>query len=115
MTKRRDDPEDFDPARIRGESEIGVGWNGKGFRARGLGVLLALAVLAMIASNLYAGWRVEMAITTFSHDKTTEHRVIRTSQDRTSCIVAMDPKDREKFRETYAPGAFKRWCPWVEE
>ena len=115
MTKRRDDPEDFDPARIRGESEIGVGWNGKGFRARGLGVLLTLAVLAMIASNLYAGWRVETAIATIGRESNGGHAVIRTSQDRTSCIVAMDPKDREKFRETYAPGAFKRWCPWVEE
>ena len=114
VNRRREDRDDFDPAQVR-SAEFGASWNGKGIKARGLGVVVALAVLAIVGSNLYAGWRVETAISTVSRDKSDEHRTIRTSQDRTSCIVAMDPKDREKFRETYAPGAFKKWCPWVEE
>ena len=112
--KRRDDPEGFDPLRVR-EAELGVAWNGKTVKARGVGAILLIAVLAIVSSNLYAGYRMENALSGLSRDKSVEHQTIRTSQDRTSCIVAMDPKDREKFRETYAPGAFKRWCPWVEE
>ena len=72
-------------------------------------------MLAIVASNLYGSYRIETSIAGVSRDKSAEHQTIRTSQDRTSCIVAMDPTDREKFRSTYAPGAFKRWCPWVEE
>lgn len=114
--KRREDPDDLDPTQLRNSgSELGVSWNGKGIKARGLGVFLALAVLAVVGSNLYSGWRVETAIGSMSRDKTGEHRIIRTSQDRTSCIVAMSTVDRDKFRSEYRPGAFKQWCPWVEE
>lgn len=114
MTCRENDPADFDPAPHR-TSELGVSWNGKAIRARGLGVFLALAVLAVVGAQLYTGWRIEASITMMSRDKTAEHVTLRTSQDRTSCIVAMTADQRDEFRKSYAPGAFRRYCPWVEE
>ena len=104
-----------EPRRNAANSELGVSWNGKGIKARGLGVFLALAVLAIVGAQLYAGWRIESAVATLSREKTGEHQTLKISQDRTSCIVAMSLTERDRFRSEYRPGAFRQWCPWVEE
>lgn len=111
---RHDDPEGFTPPlreRKPEGNEITATWGGKGVSVKGGVVILFLAVLALIASQLYAGFRVESAI----KDGSAEHRNIKVGMDRTSCIVTMKPEEREKFRADFRPGAFRQWCPWVEE
>jgi len=109
--RRQDDPDSADYKNQHDSSEVTAMWNGKGISVKGSLAVFFLAILAIIGSNLYAGFRVESAI----KDMSGEHRTIRVSQDRTSCIVAMTTIDRDKFRSEYRPGAFKQWCPWVDE
>lgn len=92
-------------------SGIDVRWNGKGVAARGVAVYWMLSVLAIMGSNLYAGLRVEQALKA----RAEEHRLLRLGQDRTSCILSMNPEDRVAFRRRYHTGAFKQECPWIEE
>jgi len=113
--RRTDDPEGADYKGPRDASEVTAMWNGKGVSVKGGMAIFFLAVLAIIGSNLYAGWRVESAVVAIVEVSKKDHGVLRTSQDRTSCIVTMKSDEREKFRADYRPGAFKQWCPWVEE
>lgn len=96
-------------------SEFGLAWNGKAVKARGLAVFFILAVLALIASQLYAGYRVETALLRAFDAGSAQHTTITVSQNRTSCIVSMSPEVREAFRASYVPGAFKKFCPWVTD
>lgn len=90
------------------QAELGIGWNGKSVKARGAGVLMVIGVLAIMASNIYGGYLVQQAMSE-------QHKKLTTSQDRTSCMVSIAPDEREKFRKEYRAGAFKQWCPWVDE
>jgi hypothetical protein len=103
-----------DPA-SRATPEIRLAWNGKSLSARGLGVYLALAVLTIVGSNLYAGYLTQRTVAEALATASKQHEAITRSLDRTSCQVNLTLEDRARFRESYAPGAFKRWCPWVEE
>jgi len=98
---------------------IFLSWNGKSIGARGAAVYLVLAVVSIIASNLYAGWLTKTAVTdaiaSIAAATTTEHRKLQIGQDRTSCILTMTVEQREKFRDRFIQGAFKTWCPWVED
>lgn len=107
--RRRTDAEDCTEHEARGgQAELGLGWNGKSIKARGLGVIVAIAVLAIVFSNVYAGYLIQQSMAV-------QHKRLTTSQDRTSCMVAMSPEEREGFRKGYGAGAFSRACPWVDE
>jgi hypothetical protein len=95
--ERRDDP-----------AELRVGWGQKSLRARGLGLIMALGVGAIIAMMLYTS-------ATMVNAMTREHMGLKISQDRTSCIITMTPQERLHFRDRYVPGAFRQMCPWVDE
>lgn len=111
-----DGPNDTPGIGMRRETaELGVSWNGKAVKARGLAVFFILAVLAIIASQLYAGYRVETALVRAFDAGSDQHKTITVSQNRTSCIVSMGAEVREAFRASYVPGAFKKFCPWVDE
>jgi hypothetical protein len=45
----------------------------------------------------------------------TAHVAITRSQDRTSCLLALNVQDRESFRREWRPGSFGIWCPWLNE
>lgn len=101
-------------------------WNGKGIGARGVGVLIILAVLVISGTNLWAGRMVENTMIR-EYAKITElliesrkaqraeHDLLRATQERVVCITTMTPEDRVKFRNGYRDGDFKRWCLWVTE
>ena len=42
-----------------------------------------------------------------------QHAALVASEDRLGCIVALTPEERVRFRNTWAPGAYARWCPWL--
>jgi len=105
--RRRTDGEDCTEHQARNNG-LEFGYKGFGLKARGSGIILAIAVLAIMASNIYGGYLVQQAMSE-------QHRKLTTSQDRTSCMVSIAPDEREKFRREYRIGAFKQWCPWVDE
>ena len=115
--RRSDDPEGFDGRDFRHESreEIRLGYHGTTFSATGLGVYLAIAFALLITSNIYAGLRIENAILAARKADLEEHLNLARAEDRTACGVLMSPEDRIKFRQDYAPGAFEKWCPWMDE
>jgi hypothetical protein len=88
-----------------------IGYRGLKLNARGMGVYLALAVLGLILSILFSGYLTKEAV--LAGNK--EHVTLRTSQDRTACIVAMTPEERTEFRKQFHPGAFTKACPWMVE
>lgn len=92
-----------------------VGYGRMRLRARGLALIVILSVAAIITSNLYAGFRLEQAFVRNELARLSEHRALQLGQDRLGCVVAISPEQREAFRRTYQPGAFARWCPWVQE
>jgi len=109
-----------DPEQDMNKSEgVFLRWNGKSFGARGVAVYFVLAVLAIIASNLFTGWQTKTAVTdaisAIAQATAKEHQKLQSGQERTSCVLSMTVEDRVKFRNDYAPGAFKKWCPWVDE
>jgi hypothetical protein len=95
--------------------ELGVAWNGKGIKAKGLAVYVLLGVLAIVGSNLYAGYRGEQMIARIAEGMSKEHVRLALAQDRTSCIVTLTFEQREQFRKDFRPGAFRQWCPWVQD
>jgi hypothetical protein len=88
--------------------ELRLGIGGKSIQARGMAVVLVMLALTSVA----AVWTLDHYQTLLI---TEQHRALHTSLDRTSCMVAMSPEDRVKFRSEYRPGAFRQWCPWVNE
>jgi hypothetical protein len=112
--RRRTDPEGCTEGQARSNG-LEIGYKGLKLNAKGFGVYLALAVVGIVGSNLYAGYRTEQAIVAGGRTAVTEHAILRTTQDRTACIVAMTPEERTRFRERFQPGAFKQMCPWMDE
>jgi hypothetical protein len=76
---------------------------------------MTIAVLAIIVSIFYSGHLTTQAISAGYTRSVEDHEKIKRSQDRTSCQVNLSLDERRIFRENYAPGAFKRWCPWADE
>lgn len=97
------------------EPEVSLGWNGKTVTARGVVVYFLLAMLAIVSANLYAGWRLEQALLTQTARLVRDHDNIQITQNRTSCILTMSAEQRDQFRRDFRPGAFKQWCPWVND
>ncbi len=108
--RRRGSDSDWDDSYRQREdpTELRLGWNGKSIRARGLGVIVALAVAAILTGMWYFSSSIATAMSR-------EHLSLKVSQDRTSCIITMTASERETFRNHYQPGAFKQMCPWVDE
>jgi hypothetical protein len=97
------------------EPTLRLGYREASLSIRGISVFLALAVVAIITSNFYSGYRIEQAIVGLRMESMREHMMLRTGQDRTSCILTMSQEDRGQFRLRYQQGAFKQMCPWMEE
>ena len=104
-----------DTSRKAETQELQVAWNGKSLTARGVGVYMAVAVLAIILSIFYSGYLTTQAISAGYTRSVADHEKIKGGLDRASCMVNLTFEERARFRESYAPGAFKRWCPWVDE
>jgi len=105
--RRRTDPEDCTEHQAR-NNEVEVGYKGLGIKARGLGVIVLIAVLVIVASTISSWYLVQQSMAE-------QHKRLTTSQDRTSCMVSISTEERDKFRREYRPGAFRQWCPWVDE
>lgn len=113
---RRDDPFGYNPQSDRkGPDGLELGWNGKSLKARGPVVILILIVLAIVASNLYTGMRIEQTMANARIFSAVEHQALKLSQDRTSCMVSLNSSERVEFRLGYQKGAFAKWCPWMDE
>jgi hypothetical protein len=125
--RRIDDPDEFNGHAFRADDpELRLGYKQASLSVRGIGVFIALAVLAIVASNFYAGILIKDTIKdenrviakalTDSHTVASkDHITLRIAQDRTSCIITMTQEDRIDFRKRYQPGAFKQMCPWMDE
>ena len=90
--------------------------------AQGFGVLVLIALLAVIASTLYAGLRVEWSVESLAKQLVTtqtarkgEHDRIVTDLSKTACMLALSAEERTRFRLDFRPGAWSRWCPWITE
>lgn len=111
---RHNDPEDYNPRQDRKDS-LELDWNGKGIKAKGPLVIIILLAMAIVASNLYIGNRIEQTIGNTRIFNAAEHQGLKLSQDRTSCLLSLQPAERVEFRLGYQKGAFAKWCPWMEE
>lgn len=109
IRRREGDPDQDDSYKHRYDPmELRLGFNGKSIQARGMVVVVVIVLLGAIASV----WALDHYQTALM---TEQHRRLTTSQDRTGCMVSLTLEDRAQFRKEYRPGAFKQWCPWVEE
>ena len=125
--RRADDPDDFNGHAFRAdEPTFRIGYKEASVSVRGISVFIALAVLAIVASNFYASVLIKETIKDEnkviakalidSHTLSVkDHTTLRVAQDRTSCIITMTQDDRIEFRKRYQPGAFKQMCPWMDE
>ncbi|MGH8596629.1 MAG: hypothetical protein ACREXT_08225, partial [Gammaproteobacteria bacterium] len=52
--------------------DMKLGWGTKTLSVRGLGSLFVLAVFAVVASNLYAGWQIQQAMSVHTDVTRTE-------------------------------------------
>jgi hypothetical protein len=96
-------------------SALKLFWGDKGLSVRGVGVIVFLMWLALIGSNLYAGYRLEQAFRGSAAQGGSEHHAMTRANEQTACVVSMTLADREKFRAEFRPGAWSRWCPWIQE
>lgn len=114
--RRVDDPDTFEGTSFRqGEPTLRLGYKEASLSIKGISVFIVLALLAVIGSNFYAGYLVQQAVSMTHASAIKDHGFIKGALDRTSCQVNLTVEERARFRESYAPGAFKRWCPWVDE
>lgn len=125
--RRRDDPETFEGQPFRNEEPVlKIGYRQASLSIKGATVFLALAVLAIVGSQFYAGFMIQQTIiaenrkvadqlTSINGRHTAEHAAIIHTGDRTSCVITMDAAARARFRDRYQAGAFKQMCPWVNE
>lgn len=105
-------------AQLEGEnvgsgSALSISWGRATLAAKGVAAIVLLMWVTVVLAQLYSGWRVERAIEAIHNAAASDHRALRTSQDRTSCGLMMTPSERTQFREEYKPGAWERWCPWM--
>jgi hypothetical protein len=83
--------------------------------ARGLGAIMLLLGVAVVASNLWSGDQTRKAIASGVEQTTREHRALKRSQDIGACINTYDFPDRRKLREEWRQGAWSTWCPWLTD
>lgn len=95
--------------------EVVIGWDGKTVTARGVAVYAILGVLSIIGAILYSGNETKQAIQALAMASKHEHAILRTAQDRTSCILSLTTEERAAFRLRYQVGSFRQWCPWMED
>lgn len=98
------------------EPLVEVGYKGATLSLRGAASVFVLAVLVIAGSTLYGGLRVEWAMAREFNALHTKTADLAVAQSQTSCLLTMmSDEQRIKFRDTYVPGAFKRWCPWIKD
>lgn len=89
-------------------------WGNVWIRAWGGSTLLVLAVIAIIASNVYQGYTMSQTILRENKLRSDEHVVIAQSHDLMTCVLTMSLEDRDTFRREYRPGYELTWCPWIK-
>lgn len=126
-TRRSDDPRDFHGPDFRAEEPtFRLGYKEASVSVKGISVFIALAVLAIVLAIFYSGYltkeavlgqnkAVGEALASVQSTTATEHKSLRTAQNRISCILTMNQEDRIRFRNRYQQGAFKQECPWLDE
>lgn len=93
--------------------------------AKGNLTVIVICVLAVVATILFSGWRIERtAIDSHNalasgmaqarRDQMEEHRYLTRSQDMMSCILTLSLEERKILREHYFPGALQINCPWLD-
>ena len=114
---RKDDDPGFDPRPRRETNPALWDWEAAYGKAslRGRGLLLAIVLFGVliVGTNLYFGWRVETSVRAALASSGHEHREIVTSAQQTTCILALTPEERIRFREDLRPDAWSRWCWWM--
>lgn len=114
--RRADDPDTFEGTPFRrDEPTFRIGYKEASLSVKGISVFIALGIAAIVSSTFYSGYLIQQAVYTTHASAVKDHASIKGSLDRTSCQVNLTVEERARFRESYAPGAFKRWCPWVDE
>lgn len=95
------------------EWHMRLGWGNRNLQVRGFGVLVLLALFAVVGSNLYAGFRVEKLIERQTQILARDHRLIGRGQEQATCILALTVEERLRFREDRRPDAWVQWCWWL--
>lgn len=82
---------------------------------RGRGLLLTVVIFGalIVGTNAYFGWRVENSVRSTLQAAGHEHQEIVRSAEQTTCILALTPEERLKFREDVRMDAWSRWCWWL--
>lgn len=82
---------------------------------RGRGLLLGLLVFGalILVSNFYIGFRIEAVVAAAVKSSGREHDSLVRSAEQTTCILALTPEERLKFREDVRTDAWSRWCWWL--
>jgi len=120
MTARHDDAEGFDAGGLRNSHPaMEIGFRGITFSVWGASVFMALSVLAIISANLYAGYRVELAVLAgdgaLRAMAAKEHDQLSLLVGRTSCAQTLSKEDLLALRQQYKPGLLSHYCPWLRE
>ena len=114
---RQGDPPGSDPRPKREPNPALWDWEAAYGKAvfRGRGLLLAIIVFGalIVGTNLYFGWRLETSVRSALASSGHEHREIVRSAEQTTCILALTPDERLRFREDLRPDAWSRWCWWM--
>ena len=97
---------------------VEAGYGRAFLKARGVAVYVMLGVALILATNVYAGFRVERAVERIS----IEHKAMLTSLNIQACINSYSFEERVSLREALkrsrtsqeAFSVLTAWCPWME-
>ena len=115
--RREGDTEDHFHEREGNGIDI-YGPKGTGLQARGPnGLLVAVVVIVLLGGLGGMAWlqsRGHMELIRMMELDKQDHRDIKLSEDRMSCILTLSQSDRDAFRRNWHPGIASSYCPWVE-
>ena len=83
-------------------------------QARGQTVFLALLLMAGVGGMAWVQYVGHGELVRMIEMDRQDHRDIKLSEDRMSCILTLNQEDRERFRKNWHPGIAASFCPWVE-
>lgn len=115
--RRAGDTEDHEHERAGNGIDI-YGPKGMGLAATGPnGLLVAISVVVLLVGIGGMAWiqsRGHAELVRLMDLDRQDHRDIKLSEDRMSCILTLNQEDRERFRRNWHPGIAASFCPWVE-
>jgi len=103
---------------------LAIGYGKFKIGATGTVVVFLLALALVITANLWGAEIIQRELTEASRaaqsERTSnqafiiaEFKMLRLAQNRTTCILTMNEKERSAFRQSRDP--YHRWCAWVED